>query len=119
MFNWLQQIANWLIYTSFQVPKESKLGDALNFFVYDTIKILLLLFVIVFIMGIVNFVLKSFLLCPPMASSTFAPIEVPLRNSCLETTNSFFSVLKKLIKIYYPYSKFKSFCLYDVVFHLF
>ena len=54
MFNWLQQIANWLIYTAFQVPKESKLGDALNFFVYDTIKILLLLFVIVFIMGIVN-----------------------------------------------------------------
>jgi len=54
MFNWLQQIANWLIYTAFQVPKESKLGDALNFFVYDTIKILLLLFVIVFIMGIIN-----------------------------------------------------------------
>ncbi len=54
MFNWLQQIANWLIYTAFQVPKESKLGDALNFFVYDTIKILLLLFLIVFIMGIVN-----------------------------------------------------------------
>ena len=54
MFNWVQKFADWLIYAAFQIERESRLGEALNFFVYDTIKILILLFVIVFLMGIVN-----------------------------------------------------------------
>ena len=54
MFDWLQHFADWLIYTVFGIGAESKLGTALNFFVYDTIKILILLFFIVFLMGIVN-----------------------------------------------------------------
>lgn len=54
MFNWLQHFADWLIYSVFGIGAETHLGIALNFFVYDTIKILILLFVIVFIMGIVN-----------------------------------------------------------------
>lgn len=54
MFDWLQHFADWLIYTVFSVDATSHLGTALNFFVYDVIKILILLFVIVFIMGIVN-----------------------------------------------------------------
>ncbi|HQV34890.1 MAG TPA: permease [Flavobacterium sp.] len=54
MFNWLQNLADWLIYSVFGIDVTSQLGKALNFFVYDTIKILLLLFLIVFIMGIVN-----------------------------------------------------------------
>lgn len=54
MFDWLQQFADWLIYSAFEIGAETHLGTALNFFVYDTIKILILLFVIVFIMGIVN-----------------------------------------------------------------
>lgn len=54
MFNWLQHIANWLVYEVIGIGAETHLGVALNFFVYDTIKILILLFVIVFIMGIVN-----------------------------------------------------------------
>lgn len=54
MFDWLQNFADWLIYTVFNVGPETHLGTALNFFVYDTIKILILLFVIVFFMGIVN-----------------------------------------------------------------
>ncbi|HQZ96000.1 MAG TPA: permease [Pyrinomonadaceae bacterium] len=54
MFDWLQHIADWLIYSVFGIEKGSHLGDALNFFVYDTVKILILLFVITFIMGIVN-----------------------------------------------------------------
>lgn len=54
MFDWLQNFADWLIYAVFEVTAESHLGTALNFFVYDTIKILILLFVIVFIMGLVN-----------------------------------------------------------------
>lgn len=54
MFNWLQQFADWLIYSVFDIGAETHLGTALNFFVFDTIKILILLFLIVFIMGIVN-----------------------------------------------------------------
>jgi len=54
MFDWLQFIADWLIYSVFQLAPGSKWGDALNFFVYDTIKILILLFVITTVMGAVN-----------------------------------------------------------------
>lgn len=54
MFNWLQHFADWLIYSVFSIEIGSHLGNALNFFVYDTLKILILLFIIVFIMGIVN-----------------------------------------------------------------
>ncbi|MGI9525511.1 MAG: permease [Weeksellaceae bacterium] len=54
MFDWLQNFADWLIYAVFNIGENTHLGTALNFFVYDTIKILILLFVIVFIMGIIN-----------------------------------------------------------------
>jgi hypothetical protein len=54
MFDWIQSLADWLIYSIMGIAQHSKLGDALNFFVYDTLKILLLLFLITFIMGIVN-----------------------------------------------------------------
>jgi hypothetical protein len=54
MFDWLQRLADWLIYTAFGISAQSHLGEALNFFVYDTIKILILLFLITFLMGIVN-----------------------------------------------------------------
>lgn len=54
MFDWLQNFADWLIYSVFNVGVETHLGTALNFFVYDTLKILILLFFIVFLMGIVN-----------------------------------------------------------------
>ncbi|MDO6758875.1 permease [Tamlana sp. 2_MG-2023] len=54
MFQWLQNFADWLIYSAFNIGAETHLGTALNFFVFDTIKILILLFLVVFIMGIVN-----------------------------------------------------------------
>ena len=54
MFDWIQSLADWLIYSVFNIAQESKLGDALNFFVYDTVKILLLLFLITSVMGVVN-----------------------------------------------------------------
>ncbi|MEZ4909592.1 MAG: permease [Saprospiraceae bacterium] len=54
MFDWIQSFADWLIYTVFQIAQGSKLGDALNFFVYDTLKILILLFLITSVMGVVN-----------------------------------------------------------------
>lgn len=54
MFNWLQNISDWLVYTVIGLSGTSGTGAALNFFIYDTIKILILLFIITFVMGIVN-----------------------------------------------------------------
>lgn len=54
MFDWLQNFADWLVYSQAGLNAESKLGTALNFFVYDSIKIMILLFVIVFLMGLIN-----------------------------------------------------------------
>jgi uncharacterized membrane protein YraQ (UPF0718 family) len=54
MFDWIQHIADWLIYSVFSIGAETHLGIALNFFMYDTLKILFLLFIIVFLMGILN-----------------------------------------------------------------
>lgn len=50
----IQQFADWLIYGLFGLDAASRLGAALNFFVYDSLKIVLLLFAISFLMGIVN-----------------------------------------------------------------
>jgi len=54
MFNSLQYFANWLIYSVIGLPAQSLLGEALNFFVFDTLKIFVLLFAITTVMGIVN-----------------------------------------------------------------
>ena len=54
MFDWLQKIADWLVFGIFNLDQESHLAAALNFFIYDTVKILLLLALIVFLMGIIN-----------------------------------------------------------------
>jgi len=54
MFEWIQKFADWLIYSVFGIDAETHLGTALNFLVYDTLKILILLFLIVFLMGIIN-----------------------------------------------------------------
>lgn len=54
MFDWAQNLADWLIYGVFNIAQGSKLGDALNFFVFDTIKIFILLLLITILMGIIN-----------------------------------------------------------------
>lgn len=54
MFDWLQHIVDWLIYSVFGLTYDSKIGDALNFFVFDTIKIFILLGFITILMGIIN-----------------------------------------------------------------
>jgi uncharacterized protein len=54
MFDWLQYVADWLIYNVAGLSQQSRWGSALNFFVYDTLKILVLLFLITSVMGIVN-----------------------------------------------------------------
>lgn len=50
----IQNFADWLVYIVFGLSSDQNIGIALNFFVYDSIKILLLLFMISVLMGIVN-----------------------------------------------------------------
>lgn len=50
----IQNFADWLVYVVFGLEAESPLGEAVNFFFYDSIKILLLLFLISLAMGAVN-----------------------------------------------------------------
>lgn len=50
----IQQFADWLVYSLIGLDGTTALGGAVNFFVYDSIKILILLFFISSIMGIVN-----------------------------------------------------------------
>lgn len=48
---------NWLTYSVLKIDPGSKLGAAINFFIYDSVKIILLLFVLIAVIGF----LRSFL----------------------------------------------------------
>lgn len=50
----IQRFADWLVYSIMGLDAQSHLGAAVNFFFYDTIKILILLFAISVLMGIIN-----------------------------------------------------------------
>lgn len=54
MFGWAQSFANWLIYCVLGIQEGSKIGDALNFFVFDTIKIFCLLLVIIYLITFIR-----------------------------------------------------------------
>ncbi len=54
MFNWAQHFSDWLVYGILGIDSSTHLSKALNFFFYDSIKVSVLLFLIVFIMGVVN-----------------------------------------------------------------
>jgi len=54
IFNFVKIFADWLIYTLFNLKQGSILGDALNFFVYDSIKIFILLVVIIFAVSFIR-----------------------------------------------------------------
>ncbi|MFZ2888900.1 permease [Sulfuricurvum sp.] len=49
-----QESVNVLVYEWLQLPQGKKLSDALNFFIYDTVKILFLLIVIIFIVTLLR-----------------------------------------------------------------
>ncbi|MCX6718043.1 MAG: permease [Candidatus Staskawiczbacteria bacterium] len=55
----IQLLADWLTYDVFSIAKKTLLGNAIDFFINDTIKIFLLLVVIIFVVSII----RSFL--PP------------------------------------------------------
>lgn len=50
----IQRFADWLVYGVFGMSAGTHAGSAVDFFVYDSVKILLLLFSISLIMGVVN-----------------------------------------------------------------
>lgn len=50
----IQRFADWLVYGLFGLGPDTHLGNAVNFFFYDSIKIIVLLFLISILMGIVN-----------------------------------------------------------------
>jgi hypothetical protein len=54
MFDWLDSLVAWLVYDTIGLDATTHWGQALHFFFYDSIKILILLFLITFLMGIVN-----------------------------------------------------------------
>ena len=59
MFYPVQLLADWLTYSVFNITSETLLAEAVNFFIFDTIKIFILLMVIIFAVSII----RSFL--PP------------------------------------------------------
>ena len=59
MFYPIQLLADWLTYSIFGIAKETLLASSVNFFIFDTIKIFILLAVIIFAVSII----RSFL--PP------------------------------------------------------
>jgi uncharacterized membrane protein YraQ (UPF0718 family) len=54
MFTPIQIFADFLIYNVFGIAKESKLGSALDFFVFDTIKIFILLLIIIYVITFIR-----------------------------------------------------------------
>ncbi len=50
----IQSFADWLVYEIIALDKTTHLAAAINFFVYDSIKILILIFAISVIMGVLN-----------------------------------------------------------------
>lgn len=47
----LQLIVDWIVYSVFGLPADSRLAEGINFFIYDSLKILLLLFVMISVIG--------------------------------------------------------------------
>lgn len=50
----IQQFADWLIYSVFSLDPTTKLGSSINFFVYDAVKIYLLVLVIVAVIAFIR-----------------------------------------------------------------
>lgn len=74
----IQWSADWLVYSVLSITKGSSLGDTINFFIYDSIKIILLLVAIIFIVSII----RSFF--PPEKTKKFlSKAKFPILNNLL------------------------------------
>lgn len=54
LYVYLEPLADYLVYEIFTLKPETHIGEAINFFIYDTVKIVILLFLISSLMGVVN-----------------------------------------------------------------
>lgn len=54
MFTWAEWIADWLTYGWLHLTPSSRLGEALHFFVYDTLKIVVMLAVIIYAVSLLR-----------------------------------------------------------------
>ena len=50
----IKPIVDWLVYDIFKMPKGALFSEALNFFLYDTVKIFFLLVIIIFVVAIIR-----------------------------------------------------------------
>ena len=50
----LQWLADWLVYGVFSVERGTKLGESLDFFLYDSLKIVIMLLVVNYVMAIIR-----------------------------------------------------------------
>ncbi|MCK5083741.1 MAG: permease, partial [Candidatus Omnitrophica bacterium] len=50
----LLKFANWVTHQILGLSPESKISGAVNFFVYDSVKILMLLFTLIFVIGVIR-----------------------------------------------------------------
>jgi uncharacterized protein len=54
VFLWLDRLAGWVVTTLFGLERGTRFGEAVHFFLYDTVKILILLALVTVVMGVVN-----------------------------------------------------------------
>lgn len=54
MFSPIQFFSDWIVFRVFGLDKGNKFADAFNFFIFDSLKIFILLFFITILMGIIN-----------------------------------------------------------------
>lgn len=54
MFTPIQSFADFITYNLLSIAKDSKLGSALNFFIFDTIKIFILLLIIIYVITFIR-----------------------------------------------------------------
>jgi uncharacterized membrane protein YraQ (UPF0718 family) len=59
LFYPIQKLADWLSFSVFHLAPKTHLGSAVNFFIYDSIKILILLLVINYLMAIIRYYLPT------------------------------------------------------------
>lgn len=74
----IQWLADWLTYSVFNIAKNTPLSNSINFFIYDTIKIIILLAVIIFVVSLI----RSYF--PPEKTKKFlSKAKFPIRNNFL------------------------------------
>lgn len=54
MFDFIQHFSDWFTYSLLGLSSDAHLGVSINFFIFEIIKIFLLLVIIIFIMGVIN-----------------------------------------------------------------